>query len=198
MLRIRNTLCRTLTYGIFRYMNRTEQAILLAANTVLGRDPSATLDRVAEAAGVSRMTLHRYFPSRLALVEGVFRAILRKANAVVDTAMAASDDPLIQLETMLKGDIGLGDFSFLQQLRDERIDPAILAAGETLDASLDALLELLKGSGAIDPGAPTAWLKHVYYAVLSAAWSASQDGSVAPNDLAELAWGAFASGVVRR
>lgn len=177
-------------------MNRTEQAILKAANKVLGQDPSAPMDRVAEVAEVSRMTLHRYFNSRQALIEGAFRELIRKANGVVAEARASSDDPLVQLETMLKGDIDLGDFSFLQQLRDEQLDESILAEGEALNASLDSLFETLKAAGTIDAGVSTWWLNHFYFAVLSAAWQAHQDGSVAPNDIPSLAWESFSGGVI--
>ncbi len=42
--------------------NRTERAILEAAVSVLARDRAATLPQIAQAAGVGRTTLHRYFP----------------------------------------------------------------------------------------------------------------------------------------
>ncbi|WP_345780906.1 helix-turn-helix domain-containing protein, partial [Gemmatimonas sp.] len=41
--------------------------IVEAAATVWAADPSATLDVVAQRAGVGRATLHRHFPSRAAL-----------------------------------------------------------------------------------------------------------------------------------
>jgi AcrR family transcriptional regulator len=48
--------------------SRAPDAILTAAKTVLARDPRATLDDVAVAAGVSRATIYRYYPSRTALL----------------------------------------------------------------------------------------------------------------------------------
>jgi AcrR family transcriptional regulator len=177
-------------------MNRTEQAILRAATEVLGQDPSATINRVAEVAGVSRMTLHRYFNSRQALVEGAFKELIRKAKVVVEEAMAASDDPIVQLETMLKGDTQLGDFSYLQRLWNEPLDPMIVREGEALNASLNALFETLRADGAIEATLPISWLNHLYFSVLSAAWQAYRDGSVAPNDIPELAWRSFSGGVI--
>jgi AcrR family transcriptional regulator len=182
--------------GTLEYMNRTERAILNAAATVLGQDPSATMTRVAEEAGVSRMTLHRYFGNRRALIEGAFHELIRKANLVVDEAMTASDDPSAQLEHMLKGDTQLGDFSFLQQLWNEQLDPSILSEGESLNAVLNTLFDTLKAEGAIAPHLSTSWLNHLYFAVLGAAWQAQRDGSVAPNDLPELAWASFSHGVM--
>ena len=50
-------------------MNKTEANILNAAFDILAQDFSAPLDKIAEAAGVTRMTLHRYFNGRDALLE---------------------------------------------------------------------------------------------------------------------------------
>jgi AcrR family transcriptional regulator len=50
---------------------RTSAAILSAARSVLARDPRAPLEAVADAAGVSRATLYRYYPSRTTLLEAL-------------------------------------------------------------------------------------------------------------------------------
>lgn len=197
MLLICNILYFSITYGIFKYMSKTEQTILKAAAKVLGQDPSTTMNKVAEVAGVSRMTLHRYFNTRQALIEGTFKELIRNGNQIVEEALASSNDPLVQLEYMLKGDISLGDFSLLQNLWHEQLDDSILTAGEALNDSLNLLLETLKAEGVINASLSTAWLNHFYFAVLEAAWQALQDGSVAPNDLPELAWTSFSRGVIK-
>lgn len=65
--------------------NRTRRAILDAAIQLLGENPAASLGEVADAAGVGRTTLHRYFPSRTDLLtelvvdinEQIYQATLR-------------------------------------------------------------------------------------------------------------------------
>lgn len=52
-------------------MLSTRDRITTAAVRVLVKDPSAPLERVAEAAGVSRATLHRIFPGRAALIQAL-------------------------------------------------------------------------------------------------------------------------------
>ena len=50
---------------------RTPSTILAAARHVLTRDARASLDEVATAAGVSRATLYRHYPSRTALLDAL-------------------------------------------------------------------------------------------------------------------------------
>src|SRR5262245_11806734 len=48
---------------------RNIQAILDAARAALAEDPKATMNETAERAGVARVTLHRHFATREALLE---------------------------------------------------------------------------------------------------------------------------------
>ena len=57
--------------------------ILDVARAALAADPDASLSSVAKAAGVGQGTLYRHFPSREALVLGVYR---KEIDALVDLA----------------------------------------------------------------------------------------------------------------
>ncbi|MCA2217187.1 TetR/AcrR family transcriptional regulator [Jidongwangia harbinensis] len=61
---------------------RTRRAILLAAIATLIAKPNASLGEVADAAEVARSTLHRYYPSRAALIAAL--------NAFVDAEYEAA------------------------------------------------------------------------------------------------------------
>ena len=61
--------------------HRTRRAIVEAAIGVISDNPTAPLSEIAEAAGVGRSTLHRYFPERTDLLRAV---ALEVAAAALD------------------------------------------------------------------------------------------------------------------
>lgn len=63
--------------------------ILAAAREELGRDPDASLDEIARAAGVVRRTLYGHFPNRLALVA----ALAEEARVSLEEAFTGARDP---------------------------------------------------------------------------------------------------------
>lgn len=60
---------------------RNRERLLAEAVTAFTRDPEASLDGIARAAGVGIGTLYRHFPTREALVEAAYRAELAKLCA---------------------------------------------------------------------------------------------------------------------
>ncbi|HEU0102978.1 MAG TPA: helix-turn-helix domain-containing protein [Mycobacteriales bacterium] len=62
---------------------RNDGVILRAAARLLAHDPAASMQSVADAAGVSRLTVYRRYPDRDALVAALRTAV----NAELDTAL---------------------------------------------------------------------------------------------------------------
>jgi len=65
-------------------------AATLALEQGLG---AVTVAAVAESAGVTKGGLFHHFPSKQALVEGVFLDVVAKVDAVIDLTMAQDPDP---------------------------------------------------------------------------------------------------------
>src|SRR6202044_87608 len=74
--------------------NRTRGAILAAAASVLARDRTATLSDIAEASGVGRTTLHRYFPDRESLIEAAVKDSIQAIQQSVTDAVLDQGSPL--------------------------------------------------------------------------------------------------------
>lgn len=62
------------------------EAVLDAAVEVLGRTPEAGVERVAEAAGVSRQTVYAHYPTRDALLAAVLERITTEVLTTLDAA----------------------------------------------------------------------------------------------------------------
>jgi AcrR family transcriptional regulator len=63
---------------------RSIAAVLDASVGLLGRQPDASVEEVATAAGVSRQTVYAHFPSRDALVEAVTRHVTAEVACVLN------------------------------------------------------------------------------------------------------------------
>lgn len=176
-------------------MNKTQHNILNAAFEVLAQDFSAPLEKIAERAGVTRATLHRYYNSREALMEAASIELCRLTKAVIDEAAASHDTALQQLKAVVMKSAELGThYHFLMHAmeHDNQHDPKF----QYVEQQLANLIDAVRQNGLIRPDIPTPWIIHVYYGIMSASWRALKDGGVAPKQIPELAWQTFASGLL--
>lgn len=178
-------------------MNKTQKKILNAAFDVLAQDFSAPLDKIAEAAGVTRMTLHRYFNSRDTLLEAAVLEMIRLSNHIIDEAIAQHDHPREQLQEIVMQASQMGErFHFLMHASEELDYELFGPLMEEMDDRMTEIFEALREERAINKGVPNAWLLHLYGGVMTAAWSSLRDGTVAPRDIPMLAWQSFSQGVL--
>jgi TetR/AcrR family transcriptional regulator, mexCD-oprJ operon repressor len=83
---------------------RNDERILQAAARVLAEDPHATIQRIADEAGVVRLTVYRRYPNRDALRQAIFEAAAAEAHDVVT---AATDDPVAGLRDLVVAMAGI-------------------------------------------------------------------------------------------
>jgi AcrR family transcriptional regulator len=149
---------------------RTRRAILDAAVRVLGANPGASLAEVAAAAGVGRTTLHRYFPERADLREGIIVDGLERSRAAIDRARlgeGAAPDALVRLcaEHFELGEVLLLIFSD----PDLMADPRWSAEDEEVLA-VRSVIERGQAEGTIDASQPSTWIEAMLWALLYTAW----------------------------
>lgn len=146
--------------------SRTRTTILTSTISLLAGRPEASMTDIATTAGVSRSTLHRYFPDRATLR----RAIDELAHSAWTEAVRSA---------RLEEDSGLEAFRRLCAELLDRLD--VLAwwmtastAEEEYDddaeqhAEILAALERGRADGSIDPSVRPVWLDNVLWAVLYA------------------------------
>ncbi|WP_020670809.1 TetR/AcrR family transcriptional regulator [Amycolatopsis nigrescens] len=145
---------------------RTRRAILSAAASVLARDHYATLPDIADAAGVGRTTLHRYFPDRKALIAAAIDDSVEVIGHSVAEAEIEQGSPAEAMRRLVAAMVAVGDrLMFLFG------DPRILEGHDAdEDAAPDdpvlALIERGQAAGVFDPAMSAKWIQHVLWALV--------------------------------
>ena len=177
--------------------------VLGAAQRVLNADPGASMAAVAEAAGVSRATMHRHFDSREALlVELGTRSLDQWAQRLDDVdveALAASPDAdriRAALEALVLGYVDDSD-AFGFALTDHVIlANAALEERTQVLADREALLFAAAQSvGVLRADLPGRWFGHAIYGLLVSAREAVRIGDVARRDVGRLVLSSLLTGI---
>lgn len=160
---------------------RSVARILEAAERVLSSDPGASLERIAEAAGVARTTVHRRFSSRDELLTALIAVVNGRLRTALDTARSDAAPPLAALYQVTVVALELKvDWRFAMELTGDgssagaAIDPDILAG-------LDHILACAQESGLLRRDTNRGWVQRVYLALMhEAAIAATSEGSTVP------------------
>lgn len=148
--------------------DRTATAILDAAAHLLAEHGAATsVANVAAAAGISRATLYRYYPSRNSLFEAL------AAEAVADAGARVADAGLDRvpideaLERIVRAMVAVGDRYAV--LVHEQVQPNRAEVERLLSAPIRAVLARGVDAGALRSDLPLEVLLDLFGAVLTAA-----------------------------
>ncbi|MEM1263100.1 MAG: TetR family transcriptional regulator [Pseudomonadota bacterium] len=173
----------------------TVDALLDAGFQVFSRNPGANLADVAAAAGVTRATLHRYFPSRELLVQRLATQAIAEMDAAVDVACQHSVSAFATLKDCLLALIPLGDRHGFLAHEAVITDATVQAEFERQQREMVDLVDAAKSDGHIAPSLPTVWVIRAYDYLLYAAWEAVREQELVPTQAADAAWQTFAHGV---
>jgi AcrR family transcriptional regulator len=176
-------------------MRTEKQAVLEAATRILAVDPRASTQEIAAAAGISRTTLHRLFPSRDALIEELGVMAVGKITAAFAAAHIEEGTALEALERLVRELIPLvNQFAFLisetQLMRNE----AVMASDRALQQIVEGLLRRGQREGALRYDLPVPWMAHALTGLFLAAEEAARLGAIAPRETAHLILESFLGG----
>lgn len=157
-------------------------AIVEAAITCLARDPDVSINDIAKAAGVGRVTLYGHFESRAALVA-----------VVVEHAMQQTDEELEALD--LEGDprAALGSLIEASWRLTHRYGALVIAAEQALPpdqvreahtkpiARWQRLLRRGRKQGSFRQDMPLEWQVSLIQAILHGALAAVHRGEITPD-----------------
>lgn len=159
---------------------RTRESIITASIALLSIRPEAPMTDVADAAGVSRSTLHRYFPDR----ESLIRELNAFAAAHWQRTISCADlDSGTGLEAFRRLCLGLMDS--LDVLKWWMSRPEVWEGIEEFhgpteneDGKIIGAIARGQGDGTIDTDLRPEWLYNVLWSVLYAAVFISPDSGL--------------------
>jgi AcrR family transcriptional regulator len=120
------------------------QRILDAARDAFAATPEASMNSIAKSAGVGAGTLYRHFPTREALILGVYR---QEIQQLVDLAPAllTRHEPLVAMRAWLERLAHYGRMKFgINDALHAAMTPSV--QGETYGPMVDAIARLLKAA----------------------------------------------------
>ncbi|MEV1321500.1 TetR/AcrR family transcriptional regulator [Micromonospora arborensis] len=99
------------------------EKIVQAAIACLGRNPQASMNDIAQEAGVGRVTLYGHFPSREALIEAALVRLLARGDEVLET-VDLGGDPRDGLRALMEsGWLLIAQASSVLQAAQEALSP---------------------------------------------------------------------------
>ncbi|GAA1596632.1 TetR/AcrR family transcriptional regulator [Actinoplanes couchii] len=146
---------------------RSAARILEAAATVLATDPNASLERIADAAGLARATVHRRFASRQALLGALVDQLNERYLISLTQARVETAPPVVALHRVAEAVFALKiSHRFVMDLTADP-DNCLTALSPEVVGRLDTLFTRLHEAGAITAARP-AWCREVFLVLLDA------------------------------
>jgi TetR/AcrR family transcriptional repressor of mexCD-oprJ operon len=164
---------------------RNIAAILDAGLASFSRNADAGLTDVARAAGVGRVTLHRHFPSRQALIDAVLAHAISQADTALE-AVAVDDGPATEaLTRLIHSSWRIVDHhrSLLAAAQRDLPPARIRHHHDQAMARVERLIGRGQNEGDFRTDLPGPWLVATFYSVLHGAAEEVDAGRLDPNQV---------------
>lgn len=148
---------------------RSVRAILEAAERVLAENPGASLEQIAEQAGLTRTTVHRRFANRQALIDALAISAKQQLAEAIAEARPDAAPALVALYRVTANVLRTKSawrFTLGNPMADTSAAAAIWAE---INAGTLKLLARAQREGLLDKATDLEWTRQVYYALLTEA-----------------------------
>jgi AcrR family transcriptional regulator len=166
---------------------RNIESIVSAAMRLLAADPDATMQQIADAAGVGRVTIYAHFSSRTALVAEVAKRAIARTDADL-AALNLGGEAIPALTSLLEATWRLAHrHGAILTAADRGMDATTLHhAHASPERRFHSILERGRASGVFRIDMPIAWQLDVIHAVLHGASDAVHRGALDADDAPRL------------
>lgn len=154
------------------------ERILDVAAEVLARRPDATLQTIADSAGISRTTIFNRYPTRSDLIEALATdTVARIGEAMKRVPTSVEADVEADLLAITDALMPLGSRTIFLRLHVDTND-ALDAHWIEAVTPLAIYFSVLKASGRLRQDHPDRWLTVSYIGLLFAAWDEIESGEI--------------------
>lgn len=174
----------------------TYRLILDAAASTLVRLPGASLQDIAEAAGVGRATIHRYFRKRDDLIKELAQISLRDTSQAIETVTAQEGKAIDKLRRLIEVLMPMANrYQFLSYVWSMLDDPEISRIYNRQTSAMYDLIDACKAEQEISVAISTRWIASVFDSLIYAAWLSQEYGEITRNDSCNMVFNTLIEGV---
>ncbi|GLZ77942.1 TetR family transcriptional regulator [Actinorhabdospora filicis] len=146
---------------------RSTRAIIEAAERVLSANPAASLEQIAEAAGVARTTVHRRFAGREALLRTMGAQAWAQIRDAVAEIVQDAAPPMVAWHRATTAVLAVKHGWTFALTHIDEADAETLAVIGEVTAITDTFLLRARDAGLLRPEADLEWVRRVYMALIS-------------------------------
>jgi AcrR family transcriptional regulator len=174
----------TMTTGPTSRADANRRRILDVALAELLRDPDASMDQIARAAGVVRRTVYGHFPTREALVSTLLDGAVEAVAAAMESGRTEAADPA---ETVARSTLAVWEIADRYRILVALAQHSITVQGirDRLSPVRETCAEILRtglADGTFASPLPPLALAYVHEQMLFALMAAVNDGLLAPEE----------------
>lgn len=178
---------------------RNVHRIVEVAARLLGEYPNAAMIDVGAAAGVSRATVYRHFPTREALIAAIKAQAVEQSEAALTACRLDEGSATEALHRLCAAWLDVADrYAFAQLVTQPGLAPDEQTrehSRRTLGEPLRALFERGKAAGEFSPALSTEWSVRSFGALLLAGARAVADGTLTREDAPDVVFRSLHEGL---
>jgi len=174
------------------------ERVLRAAADFLGRRPTATMDEVAVAVGISRATLHRYFAGRAALMAALDEFAIAQMREALKTARLQDGSAAEALRRLATACEPVSGYLLLLYMESQDFDTnQPRDEWAEIDAEIRQLFERGQRQGQFRPELKAFWLTEAFLNLCSGAAWVIQLGEAGRREFSDMVCDVLLHGVSR-